>query len=355
MTGKVVIDSCAIRIPLEAVKPQSWEAAIITDQEDRYQKKSVYTDTLTGEFQETPQTGVQNFTDTDSSTGEIKTKYWTRAERHEGKDFVNCLNIGLHSKHLHNNYFKGLAIETIEQALQTIKQQGHFDFDISQVIEQGKFTQTDLKLDDTLTEIEYKQLCSELINATRESKFQNKTAKKWAHGIEWGARDSKKHAKTYHKSKQMLSEHPQFTQTYLHGMPGDIVRFEAKISGAKEFKALGFAGNNVCDVLCTDQDTYSRAIARLFYQVVDIDSIKHTQQVKPQERMSTEQIFAVMLFEQLTKNPYSTERILNIMTRHIHDKANRHRKKRQLQEWFNAWLTDKYEAFNHKHFTPIFE
>ena len=349
---RVSIDSCAFRIPLEISVPSSSQGQAICNNEGRYIQNLQTIDTETGQvMHEHEKPGAQNFTDTDEQTGEIYTRYWIRSERHEGKDLITCLNIGLHSKHLLHDYFEGITQNTIAKALTTILDQGHFSFDISQAISQGRFTQTDLKRDTQMSYQEYKSLCQKLIESTKESKYQAKTAKKWQQGIEWGNRDSKKHYKTYHKSKQMLAEHKFFTETYLKGMHQDLVRFETKIAGAKDFKQLGLESNRAEVVLKANQQQLTNIMYKQFAQVLDIEALKQTNnETETAERISDRKVWAFMWFDELTKKGYGLNRIVNLMSAHRTEKASRSKLKNQLIIWYNEWLETKCQDMNFIHF-----
>jgi hypothetical protein len=352
MIGAISIDSTALRIPLEMAAPASDQGQAICNSEGRYIQQIQTIDRETGQvMHEHEKPNAQNFTDTDQQTGEIFTRYWIRAERHEGKDLLPCLYIGVHSKHLLHDYFEGITQATIAAALQTIINQGHFVFDISQAIAQGRLTQTDIKKDLQMSEHQYKQLCKELTLNTRESKYQAKTAKKWQHGIEWGHRESKKHYKTYHKSKQLLAEHPMFAKTYLPNMAADIVRFETKIAGAKDFKQLGFDSNQVETILKADQQQLEQIMHKQFSQVVNIEGLQlgkaDQQNVK---QTNTARAYAELLFECMTAKGYSQGRMFNILTNHLQTRGGKSKHKAKLRGWYNEWVNSKYQDFNNRHF-----
>lgn len=355
MSQGISIDSTALRIPLEIASPLSDKARAICGSDGRYIQNIQTIDLETGILMhEDTKPGAKNFTDTDQVTGEIYTRYWIRIDRHNGDDLVQCLNIGIHSKHLGTDMLTGITRETLPQAMGTILSQGHFEFDISHAVLHGRFTQTDLKKDLQMSDAEYEQMKKGLISSTRETKYQAKALKNWGHGIEWGNRESKKHYKTYHKSKQMLSEHPMFTQTYLPQLPGDLVRFETKIAGAKEFKGYGFKDNKIETILAASQQQLDQVMHKQFAQVIDFKELDKLDTSKKQQRQTQEQHLTIMLFEQLTNQGYSTSRILDSITNHIRNRAQRSKKRRQVQTWFNEWQNSKYQAFNSRHFFSEF-
>jgi len=142
-----------------------------------------------------------------------------------------------------------------------------------------------------------------------------------------------------------------FAKTYLPNMPADIVRFETKIAGAKDYKGFGFESNQVGSILKADQQQLEQIMHKQFSQVLNIEGLQlgkaDHQNVK---QTNTARAYAELLFECMTAKGYSQGRMFNILTNHLQTRGGKSKHKTKLQGWYNDWINSKYQDFNNRHF-----
>lgn len=250
------------------------------------------------------------------------------------------LVILLNSKHLKENYFKGLTKNTIKEAYEYILSLELVDFTFDTFLS-AECTDVDFKRDFFIDNSNFNILKKRLIEDTPKSAVLNKGYKNHDTSLSWSERRKASPAnpfcKLYQKSIELTqSKTLDFYTKYLSSYEiKDLTRIEVTIKNKKHFKQLGIESTSLNNLIQLSEKTKENILEKLMN--------KHIQKRK---RMSfikenpTPMEGAVLLCFELGLNANKTKKEIIEMAQSImrNDRKKRHAVKRHFNKLWEQYI-----------------